>query len=131
MISQRLNPDGLHKPIACYSQVVRRANIVAASGMASIDEAGVVVAPGDIAAQTVQTIKNLKAALAGVGAELEDVIKVTVYLSDFAHYPDMDAAYRDFFALFPPARATVRADLVYPSLLVEIEAWAVLADASA
>ena len=45
MITQRLNPEGLHKPIACYSQVVRRANTVAASGMASIDEAGNVVGP--------------------------------------------------------------------------------------
>jgi enamine deaminase RidA (YjgF/YER057c/UK114 family) len=131
MISQRLNPDGLHKPIACYSQVVRRGSMVAASGMASIDEAGNVVGPNDITAQTVQTIKNLKAALAGVGAALEDVIKVTIYLSDFAHYPGMDAAYREFFGAFPPARATVRADLVYPTLLVEIEAWAVMADASA
>ena len=126
MITQRLNPDGLHKPIACYSQVVRRGSLVAASGMASIDELGAVVGPGDVTAQTVQTIKNLTAALAGVGAGLEDVIKVTIYLSDFAHYPVMDAAYRTFFGAFPPARATVRADLVYPTLLVEIEAWAVL-----
>ncbi len=123
---QRLNPNGLHKPIACYSQVVRRGAMVAASGMASIDEAGEVVAPGDAAAQTRQTIRNLQAALAGVGAELSDVAKVTVYLADFAHYPAMDAAYREFFGAFPPARATVRADLVYPSLLVELEAWAFL-----
>lgn len=128
MITQRLNPDGLHKPIACYSQVARRGNIVAASGMASLNEAGTVVGPNDIAAQTAQTIANLKAALTGVGATLEDVIKVTVYLSDFAHYPGMDAAYRTFFGDFPPARATVRADLVYPTLLVEMEAWAVMDD---
>jgi enamine deaminase RidA (YjgF/YER057c/UK114 family) len=130
MITQRLNPEGLHKPIACYSQVVRRANTVAASGMASIDEAGHVVGPNDIAAQTAQTIRNLKAALAGVGAKLEDVIKVTIYLSDFAHYSGMDAAYREFFGDFPPARATVRADLVYPTLLVEMEAWAIMPEAS-
>jgi enamine deaminase RidA (YjgF/YER057c/UK114 family) len=125
---QRLNPDGLHKPIGCYSQVVRRGTTVAASGMASIDEAGEVVAPGDVAAQTRQTIRNLQAALAGVSAELRDVVKVTVYLADFAHYPAMDAAFREFFGEFPPARATVRADLVFPSLLVELEAWAILAD---
>src|SRR3954447_8362786 len=63
---QRLNPERLHKPIGCHSQVRRRGTIVAASGMASIDEAGEVVAPSDVAAQTRQTIRNLEAALAGV-----------------------------------------------------------------
>ena len=130
MNSQRINPDGLHKPIGCYSQVVRRGNFVAVSGMVAIDEAGNVVGPNDVAAQTVQTIKNLQVALAGMGAQLEDVIKATIYLSDFAHYSEMDAAYRRFFGAFPPARATVRVDLVYPTLLVEIEAWAILPEVS-
>jgi 2-iminobutanoate/2-iminopropanoate deaminase len=127
----RANPDGLHKPIGCYSQVVRRGNIVAASGMASLDEAGTVVAPNDVAAQTTQAIENLKAALAGVGASLEDVVKVTVYLADFSHYPTMDAAYRKAFGAFPPARATVKVELVYPELLVELEAWAILPETAA
>src|SRR4051812_5532020 len=117
----RLNPEGLHKPIGCYSQVVRRGGTVVASGMAAIDEAGAVVGENDVAAQTRQTIGNLEAALAGAGARLSDVVKVTVYLSDFDDYPAMDAAYREFFGGFPPARATVRADLVYPTLRVELE----------
>lgn len=124
----RTNPEGLHKPIGCYSQVVRRGNIVAASGMASLDEAGIVVGPNDVAAQTRQTIANLAAALAGVGAALEDVAKVTVYLADFSHYPAMDAAYREVFGTFAPARATLKVELVYPELLVELEAWAILPD---
>lgn len=127
----RANPDGLHKPIGCYSQVVRRGNVVAASGMASLDEAGTVVAPNDVAAQTTQTIKNLDRALAGVGAGLQDVVKVTVYLADFSHYPAMDAAYREAFGDFPPARATVKVELVYRELLVELEAWAILPETAA
>ena len=63
MNSQRINPDGLHKPIGCYSQVVRRGNFVAAPAWPAIDEAGNVVGPNDVAAQTVQTIKNLQVAL--------------------------------------------------------------------
>lgn len=125
---QRMNPDGLHKPIGCYSQVVRRGNIVAASGMASLDLEGRIVAPNDVGAQTTQTIANLKAALAGAGATLEDIAKVTVYLANFADYPAMDAAYRQAFGAFPPARATLKVELVYPELLVELEAWAVLPD---
>lgn len=127
----RLNPEGLHKPIGCYSQVVRRGNIVAASGMASIDESGHVVAPNDVAKQTTQTIANLRAALAGAGATLEDVVKVTVYLADFSDYQAMDMAYRAVFGAFAPARATLKVELVYPELLVELEAWAVLPDTAA
>ncbi|MBL8582275.1 MAG: RidA family protein [Rhizobiaceae bacterium] len=123
---QRLNPDGLHKPIGCYSQVVRQGNMVVASGMASLDLEGRIVAPNDAGAQTTQTIANLKAALEGAGARLEDVAKVTVYLADFADYPAMDAAYRQVFGAFPPARATLKVELVYPELLVELEAWAIL-----
>lgn len=49
----------------------------------SLVPAGDVVGVNDMTAQTAQTIRNLKAALAGAGAGLEDVIKVPVYLSDF------------------------------------------------
>jgi 2-iminobutanoate/2-iminopropanoate deaminase len=84
------------------------------------------VAPNDVEAQTTQTIANLRAALAGVGATLEDVAKVTVYLADFSHYAAMDTAYRKAFGDFPPARATLKVELVYPEFLVELEAWAIL-----
>jgi 2-iminobutanoate/2-iminopropanoate deaminase len=127
----RANPNGLHKPIGCYSQVVRCGNIVAASGMASLNEAGRIVAPNDVAGQTTQTIKNLKAALTGVGAGLQDVMKVTVYLADFSDYAAMDVAYRKAFGDFPPARATLKVELVYPELLVELEAWAILPETAA
>lgn len=131
MIVRYVNPEGLHKPIGCYSHAARRGNMVAVSGMASLDEVGEIVGTGDMAAQTAQTIRNLQAALAGVGARLDDIIKVTVYLADFAGYAEMDAAYRGFFGDVPPARATVRADLVYPALLIEMDAWAVVDEAAA
>jgi aminoacrylate peracid reductase len=127
MTMLRFNPDGLHKPIACYSQCVRRGNMVAVSGMASLDKNGTIVGANDISSQTRQTIANMRIALEAAGASLADVAKVTVYLSSFAHYPGMDDAYREVFGAFPPARATVRADLVYPELLIEMEAWAILA----
>lgn len=128
----RVNPPGLHVPVGCYSQAVRSGDLVVTSGQASLDEAGEVVALDDPAGQTRQTIRNMQRALAGQGAALADVIRVTVYLTDYAHYPAMDAAFREFFGAHPPARATLRSTLILPELLVEMEAWARLpADRSA
>jgi 2-iminobutanoate/2-iminopropanoate deaminase len=94
--------------------------------MVALDSDGVVVGEGDIEAQTRQTLENLKNALEAAGASLKDVLKTTIYLSDFANYKGMNVVYNEYFGDGPVARATVRADLVLPSLLVEIDAIAVL-----
>ena len=54
------------------------------------------------------------------------MLKVTVFLTDFANYKGFNQAFDEYFADDPPARATVRADLVIPALLIEIDAIAVL-----
>ena len=57
---------------------------------------------------------------------LNDVIKTTIFLSDFANYKGMNVVYNEFFEAAPPARSTVRCDLVLPTLLIEVEAIAVV-----
>jgi 2-iminobutanoate/2-iminopropanoate deaminase len=126
---QRANPETLHRPVGCYSQAVRSGDLVVTSGQAAIDTGGSISASGDAAEQTRQTIRNLQAALAAHGARLSDVIRVTVYLTDYADYPAMDAAFREYFGAHPPARATLRCPLILPELLVEMDAWARLPDA--
>ncbi len=126
MEAQRLNPDNVMKPLASYCQVVRKGNIVTTAGQVALDSAGQIVGEGDIAAQTRQTLENLKNALAGAGAELTDVIKTMIFIADLADYKGMNQVYDEYFAEAPPARSTVRADLALPGLLVEIEAIAVV-----
>ncbi len=126
MNAQRLNPPSLSTPLAAYSQVVRKGSIVTTAGMIATDADGNIVGKGDIEAQTKQTLENIKIALKAAGASLKDVVKTTIFLSDMDNYKGMNAVYNEYFAQYPPARATVRADMVLPSLLVEIEAMAVL-----
>ena len=126
MPAQRINPKGLPTPMAAYSQVVRKGLIVSVAGMVSSDADGKVVGEGDIRAQTRQTLENMKKALAAAGASFSDVIKTTVFITDFANYKGMNEVYSEYFGQHPPARATVRADLVLPAWLIEIEALAVL-----
>ena len=123
---QRINPDGLAKPMAAYSMVTRRGQVVTTAGMVAFDADGKLVGEGDIAAQTRQALENLKTALVAAGASLRDVVKTTIFISDLANYKGMNAVYNEYFGQNPPARSTVRVDLVLPTLLVEIEAMAVL-----
>ena len=63
-----------------------------------------------------------------VGASLTDVIKTTLYVSDMADYKAVNDIYNQYFADIRPARATVEAPLVMPSLLFEMDAIAVVSD---
>jgi reactive intermediate/imine deaminase len=123
---QRINPDTLNTPLAAYSQVVRKGPIVTTAGLIPFDKEGKLVGEGDIAAQTRQTLENIKAALEAAGASLKDVVRTTVYLSDLSNYQGMNAVYNEYFKDSPAARATVGATLVLPTLLVEIDAMAVI-----
>ena len=127
---RRFNPPTMMKPFGSYCQATRHGNLVTTAGVAAVDRDGKVVGENDIAAQTRATLDNLKLALEAAGASLADVMKVTVYLTDFAHYKGFNVAFDAYFADHPPARATVRADLVLPALLIEIDAIAVVGDAA-
>ncbi len=96
--------------------------------MIALGADGEVVGERDISAQTRQTLENLKKALEAVGASMSDVIKTTIFLTDFSNYKHMNVVYDEYFRDNPPARATVRADLALSSLLVEIDAIAVLGE---
>ena len=128
MQTTRLNPPSLPKPAATYSQVVRKGALVTTAGMIALDAEGRVVGEGDVGAQTRQVMKNIEAALGAVGASLRDVVKTTIFLSDMAHYQGMNAVFNEYFQGNPPARSTVQTGLALPSLMVEIEALALVDD---
>ena len=125
---ERVNPDGLARPLAAYSQVVRAGSLVTTAGLIALDSDGQVVGEGDVAAQVRKTLENLVVALESVGATLDDVIKTTLYLADMGDYRAMNDVYNEFFESSMPARATVQAALVLPSLLFEMDAIAVVGE---
>jgi len=99
-------------------------DLVFLSGQLAFGADGAIVAPDDVARQTEQVLANLNRVLAGLGLDLSDVVKTTIWLTDTADFPAFNAAYAAAFGTHRPARSTVRADLMLPGARVEIEAVA-------
>ena len=112
--------------IGPYSLGVRTGSLVFTAGQVAVDSERNIVGEGDIRAQTEQTLENVSAVLERCGATMRDVVKVTIWLRDFDDYAGMNEVYGRWFEEPEPVRACVRADLVRPELLVEIEATAVV-----
>jgi len=122
---ETINPQDLVIPVSSYSHGIAAGDLVFVAGQVSFDEEGDVVGVGDLAAQTCQAIANVEKVLRAAGARLSDVVSTTVYLTSFDNYADYDRAYGECFGGHRPARATVKAELVKPELLVEVQAIAV------
>jgi reactive intermediate/imine deaminase len=122
-----LRPENLEfqpRPAYPYSPGAKGGNIIFTAGQVAWNARAEVVGPGDVRAQTVQTLNNVKSVLAEGGAGLDDVLKCNVYLKDIGDFQAMNEVFASFFPNDPPARTTVQALLADPEMLVEIEAIA-------
>ncbi len=134
MSIELINPQGIFKPDT-YSQVAIATGkrTIYLSGQVALDEHGVLVGPGDLAAQSEQAYRNVVTALKGVGASFEDVAKLTVYVVDWTPdkmEPLVAGATRVATQLgFDPRKPITLigvAALGSPDMLVEVEAIAVI-----
>ncbi len=116
--------------IGPYSQAVIHNGLVFLSGQIPIDPVTNQLISGDIEAQTVQVLENLKAVLTAAGSSLEQVVKATVFIKDMDEFPRVNAVYARYFAANPPARATVEVARLPKDVLVEIDAIAFVGPAA-
>ena len=117
--------------IGPYSQAVVSNGFAFLSGQIPLDPATGEIVDGDIAAQTVRVLENIKAVLEACGSSLNRVVKTTVYLKDMGEFARMNEIYARFFAENPPARATVEAARLPRDVRVEIDCIAELDQAFA
>src|SRR5690554_6731018 len=117
-----IRPQGA-STVGPYSPGVRVGNLIFLSGAIG-SRPGQGLVEGGIEAETRQVLENLRNVLRAAGADMEDVVKCTVFLADIGDFQAMNRVYREFFPQDPPARSTVAADLV-AGARVEIECIAV------
>jgi 2-iminobutanoate/2-iminopropanoate deaminase len=114
--------------IGPYSQAIKIAagKMIFTAGQIALDPTTGRLIEGDIAAQTRRVLENVKAILAASGAQLENVVKTTVFMADLGEFAAMNEVYGEFFPANPPARSTVEVKALPRGAKVEIEATAVL-----
>ncbi|MFH0813177.1 MAG: RidA family protein [Pseudomonadota bacterium] len=109
-----------------FSQAIQVGNTIYLSGQVAFDPDGNVVGKGDMKAQTRQAWENIKAVLEAAGASLNDVVKITQFITDMSRFMETQEVRKEYFTDPAPASTTVEVkSLAFPDLLIEIEVVAV------
>lgn len=111
-------------PAGHYSQAVEFNDLIFVSGQLPVNPETNEKVLGTIDEQTHQALKNVKAILKAAGSNLQNVIKVTVYISDIALWGNVNKIYATYFGDHKPARAIVPTRELHHGFKIEIEAVA-------
>ncbi|SFB82891.1 endoribonuclease L-PSP [Halobiforma haloterrestris] len=118
--------DAAPAAVGAYSQATNDGDVLFTAGQIPMTPDGDLLDDEPIEAQTEQALENLSAILEEEGADLEDVLKVTVFLDDIEDFDAMNETYADYFDAEPPARSAVEVAALPKGVGVEIEAIASL-----
>ena len=109
-----------------YSRAVRIGNVVEVSGTTSVD-GDKIIGKGDLYIQTKFILQKIEHALQEAGAEMSDVIRTRMYVTDISKWEEAGKAHAEFFHTIKPATTMIEvSQLIDPGLLIEIEASAII-----
>ena len=128
-MADAFNAPGLAKPFGVFSTAAWQGEgeVLHIAGTVSQDASGAVVAKGDIAGQTRQTLVNIRTILEACGGGMDDIVSVIVYVTDMAGLKQIHEVRAEFFKPPYPASTLVQVQaLVKPEYLIEISAVAAI-----
>jgi len=125
MSKQAIHSENAPAAIGTYSQAIRVGDLVFLSGQIPLDAATMEVVGGDFEARARQVFENLKAVAAAAGGDLNQVVKLTIFLTDLSNFEMVNSVMEDYFDKPFPARAAVGVASLPKG--VDVEADAILA----
>ncbi len=125
---QSVSTTNAPDPVGPYSQAVVLDGMVYCSGQLGLDPASAKLVSDEAGEQTRRCMQNLQAVLEAAGSSLEEVLRTTIYITNIADFPAVNAAYGEFLSEPYPARATVEVSALARGAAVEIDAIARVSD---
>lgn len=126
MTKEAISTTAAPKAIGTYSQAVRAGQTVYLSGQIPLNPHTAELETGDMAAQITRVFENLRAVARAAGGNLEDIVKLNVYLTDLSHFALVNEIMARYFASPYPARAAVGVAALPKGAAVEMDAVLVL-----
>jgi 2-iminobutanoate/2-iminopropanoate deaminase len=127
MTREEIRVEGVAEPISHFTDAVRAGDLLFVSGVVAVDGDGRLVGGDDVVAQTRQVLDNMRRVLAAGGCGFEDVVKVTIFLTDVDDRPKINPLRQEAFGTTRPASTLVEVSrLAVPGAKVEIEAVALI-----
>jgi 2-iminobutanoate/2-iminopropanoate deaminase len=127
MSREEIRVQELAEPISHYTDAVRAGQLLFVSGLVAVDRDGNLVGGDDVVSQTRQVFENMRAILAAAGCGFEDVVKVTIFLTDIDDRPRINPVRQEVFGPTRPASTLVEVPrLAVDGARVEIECVALV-----
>jgi 2-iminobutanoate/2-iminopropanoate deaminase len=104
---QAIHTNDAPKAVGAYSQAVKHQGMLYTSGQIGLDPQSGNMVADDVAAQARQVVANLTAVIEAAGGQLNQIIKVTIFLENMADFPVVNQIYADWLGEHRPARSTV------------------------
>jgi reactive intermediate/imine deaminase len=125
MSKQSIHSDNAPAAIGTYSQAIQSGNLVFLSGQIPLDPATMEVVDGDFETRARRVFDNLRAVTEAAGGSLDQVVKLTIFLTDLGNFATVNSVMEDYFQQPYPARAAVGVASLPKG--VDVEADAILA----